>query len=100
MATCVTSESPADIAGSSNTYFFVMKKGIWGDTGIWLYTLIGSQSLIAAIERVVRFTALLGPVFVWLAIFSAVYLRVTGARFVRPAARIRIMLSSLIIFTL
>ena len=77
-----------------------MKKGVWGDTGIWLYTLIGSQSLIAAIERVVRFTALLGPVFVWLAIFSAVYFRVTGARFVRPAARIRIMLSSLIVFTL
>jgi hypothetical protein len=96
----MTSESLADIAGSSNTYFFVMKKGVWGDTGIWLYTLIGSQSLIAAIERVVRFTALLGPVFVWLAIFSAVYFRVTGARFVRPAARIRIMLSSLIVFTL
>jgi hypothetical protein len=32
----VTSESLADIAGSSNTYFFVMKKGVWGDTGIWL----------------------------------------------------------------
>ena len=35
LATRVTSESLADIAGSSNTYFFVMKKGIWGDTGIW-----------------------------------------------------------------
>ena len=36
LAACVTSESLADIAGSSNTYFFVMKKGVWGDTGIWL----------------------------------------------------------------
>ena len=99
LATRVTSESLADIAGSWNTYFFVIKKGIWGDSGIWLHTLVRPQSLIVAIERVVRFTALLGPVFVWLAIFSAVYLRVTGARFVRPAARIRIMLSSLIIFT-
>jgi len=100
LAACVTSESLADIAGSSNTYFFVINKGIWGDTGVWLYTLIGSQSLIAAVERIVRFIALMGPVFVWLAIFSAVYFRVTGARFVRPAARVRIMLSSIIVYAL
>ncbi len=100
LAASVTSESLADIAGSSNTYFFVMNSGIWGDTGIWLYTLIGSQSLIAAFERIVRFTALMGPVFVWLAIFSAVYFRVTGARFVRPGARIRLMITSLVVYTL
>lgn len=100
LAACVTSESLSDIAGSSNTYFFVMQKGMWGDTGIWLYTLIGSQSLIATVERVVRFIALLGPVFIWLAIFSAVYFRVTGPRFIRPAARARIMLSSLIVYLL
>lgn len=100
LAVSVTAESLSDIAGSSNTYFFVMKKDMWGDTGVWLYTLIGSQNLIADVERIVRFTALMGPVFMWLAIFSAVYFRVTGARFVRPAARIRIMLSSLIMYSL
>ena len=100
LALCVTSESLSDIAGSSNTYFFVMQKDIWGDTGKWLYTLIGSRDLIAAVERVVRFVALLGPVFIWLAIFSAVYFRVTGPRFVRPAARVRILVSSSIVYVL
>jgi hypothetical protein len=100
LAVSVTAESLSDIAGSSNTYFFVMKRDMWGDTGVWLYTLIGSQNLIADVERIVRFTALMGPIFMWLAIFSAVYFRVTGARFVRPAARIRIMLSSLIVYSL
>lgn len=100
LAACVTSESLSDIAGSSNTYFFVMKRDMWGDTGVWLYTLVGSQSLIADVERIIRFTALMGPVFMWLAIFSAVYFRVTGARFVRPAARIRIMLSSFTLYSL
>lgn len=100
LAICVSSESLSDIAGSSNTYFFVMQKGMWGDTGVWLYTLIGSQSLIATVERVIRFVALLGPVFIWLAIFSAVYFRVTGPRFVRPAARVRILLSSSLVYLL
>lgn len=100
LAICVSSESLSDIAGSSNTYFFVMKQGMWGDTGVWLYTLIGSQSLIAIVERVIRFVSLLGPVFIWLAIFSAVYFRVTGPRFVRPAARFRIMLSASLVYLL
>jgi hypothetical protein len=91
LAACVTAESLADVAGSSNTYYFVTQKNIWGDLGVRLYSLIGSQSVIAA---VVRFTALFGPLFIWLATFTAVYFRVTGARFVRPGARVRILLSS------
>jgi hypothetical protein len=94
LAACVTAESLADVAGSSNTHYFVTQKNIWGDLGVRLYSLIGSQSVIAAVERVVRFTALFGPLFIWLATFTAVYFRVTGARFVRPGARVRILLSS------
>ena len=94
LAACVTAESLADVAGSSNTYFFVTEKRIWGDTGIWLYRTIGSPSLIAAVERIVRFVALFGPFLLWLTIVTAVYFRVTGARHVRSGVRRRILVST------
>lgn len=71
-------ESIEDIAGASNTYFFVMQRHIWGDAGLRLYQAIGSEALIGAVERVVRFVALFGPVVLWLAIVSASYFRATG----------------------
>jgi VanZ family protein len=71
-------ESIEDIAGSSNTYFFVTQRQMWGDGGIWLYQAIGSEALIGAVERVVRFVALFGPLMFWLAIVSAGYFRMTG----------------------
>ena len=100
LSICVTSESLADVAGSSNTYFFVTQRNIWGETGVWLYQTIGSQTLIAIVERIVRFVALFGPLLLWLAIGTAVYFRVTGARFVRSGARSRILISSLLLFAL
>lgn len=100
LAICVTSESLADVAESSNTYFLVTQKNIWGETGVWLYQTIGSQSLIALVERIIRFLALFGPLLIWLAIGAAVYFRVTGARFVRPQARRRILIGSLLSYAL
>jgi len=96
----VTSESLADVAGSSNTYFFVTEKKIWGETGVRLYETIGSKPLIAAVERIVRFVALFGPFLIWLAIATAVYFRVTGARYVLPRVRVRILISSTLMFTM
>lgn len=100
LSICVTSESLADVAGSSNTYFLVTQKNIWGETGVWLYQTIGSQSLIALVERIIRFVALFGSLLIWLAIGAAVYFRVTGARFVRPQARRRILIGSLLSYAL
>lgn len=71
-------ESIEDIAGASNTYFFVTQRHIWGDAGLRLYQAIGSEALIGAVERVVRFVALFGPPVFWLAIVSAGYFRATG----------------------
>ncbi len=36
LAACVTAESLADVAGSSNTHYFVTQKNIWGDLGVRL----------------------------------------------------------------
>ncbi|MGB0631604.1 MAG: VanZ family protein [Alphaproteobacteria bacterium] len=99
LSICFTSESLADVAGSSNTYFFVTEKKIWGETGVRLYQAIGSKSLIAIVERVIRFVALFGPFLIWLAVAAAVYFRVTGARYVRPRARVRILIAAILVFT-
>lgn len=77
LAICVSAESLADIAGSSNTYHFVTERKIWGEWGDRVYRLIGSQSLIAAAERIVRFTALFGPLFLWIALATALYFRLS-----------------------
>ena len=92
LAACVTLESISDIAGSANTYAAVTQKKIWGETGAAIYTAIGSKTLIANAERVVRFIALVGPFFIWLAITTAVYFRFRGTHFVRPGARIPLLI--------
>lgn len=98
LSACATLESISDIAGSANTYVAVTEKKIWGEAGARLYQAIGSKTLIANIERIVRFTALAGPFFIWMAITTAVYFRVSGARFVRSGARARILFSSSLIY--
>jgi hypothetical protein len=69
----VTSESISDIVGSSNIYWFVMKKNIWGDFGIKIFTCIDSPRAISFIERVVRYLALYSPVILCLIIFNATF---------------------------
>lgn len=72
LQTSVTSESLTDIAGSTITYRLVVTQNAW------LYQLIGSESLIATVESYVRFTALFGQVVLWIAIVSALYVRLSG----------------------
>ena len=74
----VSAESLRDITGSSNTYWFVMNRHIWGDFGVWFYEAIGSRALIQAVEQFVRFTALFGQGLLWIAILSTVYFRLAG----------------------
>lgn len=86
----VSGESLQDITGSSNTYWFVMNRDIWGDTGKAFYRLIhgltGSTVIIFTVEQYVRFVALFAPPLLWSAILCASYdsvsrhPRVTGRR--------------------
>ncbi|MDD4273145.1 MAG: VanZ family protein [Desulfobacter postgatei] len=66
----VTHESISDLVGSSNIYWFVMNKHIWGDWGVCLFQAIGSSQLISVIERYVRYLALYCPIIFFLVICS------------------------------
>ena len=94
LVSSVSAESLWDITGSANTYWFVMNKHIWGDTGVWFYETIGSRALIQAVERFVRFTALFGQAVLWIAILSCVYDRLTASPERPLAARARLALST------
>ena len=74
----VTIESIGDVTGSTNTYWFVMNRHMWGDAGVWLYETIGSREVIFAVERFVRFTTLAGQSVMWIAIVSTIYYRMTN----------------------
>ncbi len=63
----VTQESIGDIAGSNNLYWFVTNRNIWGGWWREIFLAIGSPTLVAFLERPVRYTALVGPLFVFLA---------------------------------
>jgi len=57
----VTQESIADIVGSSNLYWFVTNKRIWGEAGYHFFQVL-PVGAVSAIERVVRYLALFSPV--------------------------------------
>lgn len=54
-------ESVGDIAGSSNLYWFVVNKDIWGETMRHVFLALGPREPIDFIERCVRYSALYGP---------------------------------------
>lgn len=64
----VTQESVADIAGSTNLYWFVTNKDLWGPWARTLFLWIDSPRIINLLERPVRYAALYGPVIVFLAV--------------------------------
>lgn len=74
----VTSESIADISGSANTYYYVTEKNIWGETGKWIFSSLLSPGIVAAVEKPIRFIALIGPLYLWIAIATAIYWRKTA----------------------
>ncbi|OEU63854.1 MAG: hypothetical protein BBJ57_04580 [Desulfobacterales bacterium PC51MH44] len=71
----VTSESISDIVGSSNVYWFVMNKNIWGDFGVKVFTYLDSPKAISLVERVVRYLALYSPVILCLVVFNATFVK-------------------------
>jgi len=58
----VTAESVADIAGSSNLYWFVTNKDIWGSWARHAFLALDAPGIIGFLERCVRYAALYGPV--------------------------------------
>jgi hypothetical protein len=74
LSASVTNESVDDIAGSTNLYWFVTNKEIWGYAGKQLFLLLGS-GLVSFLERVVRYAALYGPIVAVLGFLVALRLR-------------------------
>lgn len=68
LSASVTQESIADIAGSTNLFYYVTEKDLWGTWARALFTWIGSADVIAFVERPVRFAALCGPLNIVLAL--------------------------------
>lgn len=56
----VTEESIGDVTGSSNRYWFVTQKVDWGPTMAKVFGALG-PAVVDAIERIIRFVALYGP---------------------------------------
>lgn len=71
----VTSESVLDISGSNNLYWFVINKDIWGTWGRQLFILLGSATPVEFFERPVRFTALLAPLLLGIALIATLFSR-------------------------
>ena len=67
----VTGESILDICGSNNLYHFVTRRDIWGPVFRELFLLVG-PTLVAILERPVRYAALVGPLWFFLAFAIAV----------------------------
>jgi hypothetical protein len=91
----VTAESILDIAGSTNLYWFVTNRDIWGAPARSLFTFIGSPGLVAFFERPVRYAALYGPLVTFPALmFYALETLPRGT--VRPAHLAAVALSSVL----
>ncbi|WP_339863636.1 VanZ family protein [Paremcibacter congregatus] len=65
----VTEEALDDIVGSSNIYWFVTNRAIWGDAGLWLSQLLPFPALWNGLEEIVRFLALFSPLTFLLSMF-------------------------------
>lgn len=57
----VTAESIADISGSSNLYWFVTNKNIWGDAWRLVFLNLDAPEAVGFLERCVRYSALYAP---------------------------------------
>ncbi|SHL78817.1 VanZ like family protein [Nitrosospira sp. Nsp11] len=65
LATSVTQESIDDIVGSNNLYWFVVNWDIWG-SGWREFFLLAGPDVIGLLERLGRYTALYGPLLIFL----------------------------------
>jgi len=80
-AASVTEESLMDVVGSNNLNWFVIHRQIWGEGAAELFRRLDAPGLVAFVERPVRFTALLAPLFLTLALFGAAALALRLGRF-------------------
>ncbi len=76
----VTSESISDIVGSSNRYWFVINKNIWGDFWRELFLRLNQPSIISFLEACVRYWALYTPLIATLGLMLYVLDRNTHDR--------------------
>lgn len=69
----VTAESILDISGSNNLYWFVINRDSWGAWGRELFLMLGSATPVEFFERPVRFTALIAPLLLGIALITIVF---------------------------
>lgn len=77
----VSNESIMDIAGSNNLNWFIIHRQIWGASAAELLRWLDAPGLVAAIERPLRYTALVGPLVLSLALIGTVWLRAKRGAF-------------------
>ena len=77
LGSSVTKESISDIAGSTNLYWFVINKGIWGEWAQHVFPFFGSD-IVSFFERTVRYAALYGPLVGILGFFVALRVKFFG----------------------
>ncbi len=68
----VTTESIGDIAGSSNLFWFVTNRDIWGEWWRAAFLRLDTPELIGFLERCVRYSALYAPLPVCLGLLITV----------------------------
>lgn len=68
----VTAESILDISGSNNLYWFVINRDSWGVWGRELFLMLGSAAPVEFFERPVRFTALIAPLLLGIALVTII----------------------------
>jgi len=64
----LTHETIMDVTGSANINYLMMGKKIWGDLGAAIFHFINSDFVILEIERLIRYIALTGPLFLFIVI--------------------------------
>jgi len=67
----LTHETIMDVTGSTNINYLMMGKKIWGDFGVVVFRFIDSDFVILEIERIIRYIALTGPLFLFMVIIMS-----------------------------
>ena len=96
----VSSETMGDITGSSNTFWFVTHKEIWGDFGLLLASVINWPPIWNVIEQVVRFLALFSPVTFMLCIVYISFETIKKYKITDFISKFKLLSKTLSLYTL
>lgn len=77
----VSDESLMDVVGASNMHWYITQREIWGAGMARALRALDMPALVAWIERLVRFVALVAPLLLMLALLGAAALRARRHRF-------------------